>query len=373
MAELAPRFEGLGSDPTAFYSPDYASARERFRASALERGWALDSVVSPGVGPLGESLSIDVAQSPGPASRPALIVSSGLHGVEGPLGSAVQLAFLEREDPSNSAASPIRIVLIHALNPYGFAWSRRFDEANIDPNRNFLLCGQEYQGHPPGYAALDRLLNPRSAPARCDGFQPRATWRIIRHGMRVLKDAVAVGQYDFPLGLFFGGRGPGSTHKILKDRLNGWLDGASRIVHLDYHTGLGRWGTWKLLIDQPLAPSQRDWLRHGFGPDSFEEANSIGVAYEARGTLGPWCAETLQREDYLHLCAEFGSYGPLAVLAGLRAENQAHHWGEPDDPATRRAKRRLRELFCPASPRWRSRVLTSALALMEQALRSLDD
>jgi predicted deacylase len=29
------------------------------------------------------------------------------------------------------------MILIHALNPYGFAWLRRVNEDNVDLNRNF--------------------------------------------------------------------------------------------------------------------------------------------------------------------------------------------------------------------------------------------
>ncbi len=50
-------------------------------------------------------------------------MSSGLHGVEGYFGSAVQLAWLHGvragciRIPSGTA-----VVLVHAVNPHGFAW-----------------------------------------------------------------------------------------------------------------------------------------------------------------------------------------------------------------------------------------------------------
>ena len=44
--------------------------------------------------------------------------------------------------------------------------------------------------------------------------------------------------------------------------------------------------------------------------------------------------------DYLFAYAEFGTNGPLQMLAGLRAENQAHHWGASDAPTTRRTNTR---------------------------------
>jgi hypothetical protein len=68
---------------------------------------------------------------------------------------------------------------------------------------------------------------------------------------------------------------------------------------------------------------------------------------------------------------EFGTYGPLRMLAGLRAENQAHHWGTPNASSTIRSKTWLTELFCPASIRWRSQVIDSGLWLAKQAQMGL--
>ena len=113
-----------------------------------------------------------------------VVVSSGLHGVEGYFGSAVQLALLEGEDVVRGhCRSGVALVLIHALNPYGFAWVRRANEENVDLNRNFLLTGESYKGSPPRYAALDALLNPKHPPHRLDTFRLRSMVSILRHGM----------------------------------------------------------------------------------------------------------------------------------------------------------------------------------------------
>ena len=36
------------------------------------------------------------------------------------------------------AGDNLSIVLLHASNPYGFAWGRRVNEDNVDLNRNFV-------------------------------------------------------------------------------------------------------------------------------------------------------------------------------------------------------------------------------------------
>src|SRR5262249_15041006 len=145
----------------------------------------------------------------------------------------------------------VRFVFLHALNPYGFAHLRRFDEANIDPNRNFLLPGEKYEGSPPGYPDLDGTLNPRRAPWRFEPFRIRGAWEVFKHGLPAMKRAIVTGQHDYPKGIFFGGSGPGRTQLTLAEHLGRWVAGSREVIHLDFHSGLGPWATYKLLIDYP--------------------------------------------------------------------------------------------------------------------------
>jgi len=41
------------------------------------------------------------------------------------------------------------------------------------------------------------------------------------------------------------------------------------------------------------------------------------------------------------MVAEFGTFGNIPMLAGLRAENRAVHWGKPGEKYAERAKARL--------------------------------
>lgn len=344
------------------YSTDYFTARRRFREAAARRGWSLEAWPIEATGPKGEPLTIDVALSPDPGTGRTVVVSSGLHGVEGFFGSAIQLSWLERE-----SKYPCRYVFLHALNPFGFAWVRRYDEGNVDPNRNFLLPGERYEGSPPGYAELDHLLNTPVPPRRWDPFVLRAAWNVFRVGLPAMKRIIMTGQYDYPRGVFFGGSGPSRSNAILCDHFDRWLSGAREVIHLDFHCGLGPWATYKLLVDYALTGGQRQKLAERFGPESIEECHEDGTAYVAHGDFGRWCMHQNVKRDYLFACAEFGTYGPITMLAGIRAENQAHQWGRADDPATHRAKRRLKQLFCPVEASWRTTVVSEGLHLIDRA------
>ncbi|HVK79768.1 MAG TPA: M14 family metallopeptidase, partial [Verrucomicrobiae bacterium] len=308
----------------------------------------------------------------GSGSDRTLVISSGVHGPEGFFGSAVQLALLERWRAQTAPQPSCRIVLLHALNPYGFAARRRFNEQNVDLNRNFLLAGESYSGAPAKYGELNGLLNPARPPARIDLFPLHALLAIARYGVPTLMQTIAAGQYDYPRGLFFGGQGPAATHTILHRELPRWLSGSAQVVHLDFHTGLGKRGTHKLLIDYPLNPTQRKQLTDWYGPRSFVAHDSGESSYTARGGFGHWCVHQHLAPNYLFATAEFGTYSPAKIVAGLRRENQAHHYGRTDDPRTERIKAQLVELFCPRSSAWRNRVVADSLQLVEQAVKGLE-
>lgn len=355
----------------AAFSPDYASARERFRSEAARRGFALAQYPLSATGPDGGTLTIDVARLGVPQADRALVVSSGLHGVEGFLGSAVQCQLLREGIAPGFPPPRTELVLVHALNPYGFAWLRRCNEENVDLNRNFLTPGERYEGAAAAYIALNGVLNPRGRRQRPGLRWGRLLWAWVRYGTRGLSQAVAGGQYDFPQGLFYGGKSPTQTHQILAENLVVWIGRAPRVLHVDYHTGLGGWDNVMLLVDYPLLEAQIGFLDRCFGPNVVRQVNAKRTAYVPRGGLGNWCRHMFSERQYLYVCAEFGTYGPLTVLSALRAENQAHHEGPADAPGTLAAKERLKEVFCPSSPTWRSTTLRRGITLIQRALQAI--
>jgi hypothetical protein len=311
----------------------------------------------------GSDLSIDVAFAGSEQPSRVLIVTSGLHGVEGFFGSAIQVALLEDVLRRDSVPSGVSIVLVHALNPFGFSSIRRFDDENIDLNRNFLLSGEAFEGCPRRFAELDGLLNPSRPPRRFDLFPIRAALASARIGKEEVGQAVAGGQFDYPLGLFFGGKGPSQTQTLLREHLPRWVGGAERVMHIDFHTGLGRWAEYKLLLVKAMV-HRRAQLAQVFGADKLG-----GPPHHARGDWITWCCkEVLPDRDYVGLGAEFGTYRVIPVLAALRAENQAHHWGKPQSPSTIRAKARLKEVFAPDDPAWRSSTVAKGVKIVQSAI-----
>ena len=345
------------------FSPTYAVARQRFRHAARAVGAALEGIPLPGRGPDGETLAVDVATVG--ASRPAraIVVSSGLHGVEGFFGSAVQLAWLQCLRAGRIIVPHgTAVVLVHALNPYGFAWRRRANERNVDLNRNFLDADEPYAGAPPLYDRVHRLLNPDTPPSATDLFPVRAAWAVCRHGLPALRSAVAEGQYDHPSGLFFGGHEPEASTRLVRERFWNWTRGAGEVVHLDLHTGLGRYAGCQILVE-PIHAPEVDWYRQRFDPARVVSVAEKG-AYAARGVMGAWLGRHADGRRYRFACVEIGTHSSLRVLRALRTENRAHRFSAPGARSYERARRDLVECFCPASRRWRRRALRQALEVI---------
>src|SRR5581483_7138224 len=133
-------------------------------------------------------------------------------------------------------------LLIHAVNPYGFAWCRRANEHNVDLNRNAL---DRFPGPPnPAYRHLDAWLNPASPPHAPDLFWIYGVAALLRHGFNALQQAIVGGQYEFPRSLFYGGERREASIAIVERIITQDLfRSAERVLAIDLHTGLGRRGT----------------------------------------------------------------------------------------------------------------------------------
>jgi len=342
------------------FSPNYHEARTRFRTAAAKAGGELHSwEIIPPTDNESEGLTIDASVF-GAGSK-AIAVTSGLHGIEGFAGSAIQLDFMKRTLPED-----LRVVLIHALNPYGMAHLRRVNEHNVDLNRNFLHEGETYRGSSDGYRRLNQLLNPSHATGGLEFMLTRTVWQIMRHGFNTLKTAIVGGQYDFPKGLFYGGRQLEKGPRTLLERLPALMEGVERSVLIDVHTGLGKSGTHALLVDAEAGSAQHLRLHEQYGARIQPWDADHGVAYKIRGGLPGAMTRTFGPTMDVITC-EFGTHPALKVIQALRTENQQTHWGGNET----HAKAVLTEAFCPVSAKWRQAVLAGGAAVIDRAITHL--
>jgi hypothetical protein len=262
------------------------------------------------------------------------------------------------------------VVLLHALNPFGFAWRRRFNEDNVDLNRNFLLADQEYSGAPPLAGIFRSMLTPARFHRHFGFWTARMAILAVRHGLRSFWRTLPVGQYDYPDWLFFGGRARTETALHLDRLLPDLLGNVSEVVHLDFHTGLGRWAACELLLAEAERPDNVSWWREHFAETRVKETVASANSYAIRGGFGPWLQARFPNCAYRYAVAEFGTYSPRRVMQALAEElrwnarlgtQAADHW----------SRRRLQEAFVPHNPRWRAKTLETGMALIRRASEAL--
>jgi hypothetical protein len=339
-----------------YFAPDYFAARERFLALAEEHAQEVASHPIDARGPGGEILSIDTAYV-GPATPAKLvIVSSGTHGIEGFAGSALQQLWLKEFAPRVSPKEA-GVLLVHAINPYGFAHLRRANENNVDLNRNAL---ERFPGPAnPAYVEIDGWLNPALPPRGIDAFYLQGAWYILRKGFAAVKQAIAGGQYEFPRGIFYGGRAPEQSIQIFDSilRTPAFVQ-STRVLHLDLHTGLGLPGTYKFLVDFATQSEEFKQLQRWFGADTVQtNLPENTIAYRASGLLSKMTARLCHGARTYPAVLEFGTYPLGRMVRTLCRENRQHFYGEPESSMERNLKRQLLEIFCPRDRSWREGLI----------------
>ena len=188
------------------FAADYSEARDKFLSAARIANAAMMRYDNQTKGPKGESLSTDVARvGPDDASKIVVTISS-THGAEGYCGSGVQVDWLATIGagglPKDTAA-----LFIHAINPYGFAWTRRVTEEGNDLNRNYVDHSKPYPINK-GYADIHDWLIPRDfGPNSVAQADAKLAEYRAKVGDKSYFEAMSGGQYTHPDGFFFGGGG----------------------------------------------------------------------------------------------------------------------------------------------------------------------
>jgi len=353
------------------FSADYATARARFLAAAAKAGAAVESHVHPTAhAPDGAPLAMDVAQLGAASSDALLVVSSGTHGVEGFCGSGVQVAMLA--DPAVAAAlasSGATLLLVHAVNPYGFAHVRRTNEENVDLNRNFRDFTQPIAPNV-AYEEVHRFIVPTAWPPGPDTEQPLGAY-LARHGPSKLQAALTGGQYEHADGLFYGGRAPAWSNATLRGVFRAHGASRRRLGWIDVHTGLGPSGHGEKIYSGPDDATMLARTRAWWGVDVTSFYAGTSTSAEVTGSISAAAIDECPGVEYAGIGLEFGTVPLLEAFQALRADQWLS--SQPTAPPALRdaIKRALRGAFEVDADDWRGMVYGQARATVFQALRGL--
>lgn len=354
------------------FAETYRESRARFGERCRRLGLAVDTwELDRARGPDGEVLATDAVRIGRADAERVLILVSATHGIEGFCGAGVQNALL-RMQPTTMLPDSVALILVHALNPSGFAHLRRTNEDNVDLNRNFLAEGREPPANP-AYDEIHELL----VPADWDGPAHAAADRALnayraRHGARALQAATCGGQWDHADGLFYGGRAPVWSHRTWHRILERFAGAARLAGVIDFHTGLGERGACELISGAPAGSDEARLAQRWFGP-AIVAPGGESTAPAAQGYMGTSLARALPQAASALVVAEFGTVPFDEILRVLRADNWLHARGDPASPLGRKIKADMKAAFFGADAAWQDAILDRSLALVRHALTAIAD
>lgn len=219
------------------FSDTYAEARQKFRTAASAAGYEVVSHVHPSAtGPDGGELAMDIVWFGPHHAKGVLLNLSGTHGAEGFAGSAAQLNWIKSKG-FDALPDGLGVLMVHGVNPYGFAHTSRTTEDNVDLNRNWI----DFEAPLPvnkHYTDYHDILTPTLINAEVESQILRELGiRAETRGQWEIEDAMSRGQYTHPKGLGFGGQAPTWSRKTLSAIINENLGHAERVAFIDWHTG----------------------------------------------------------------------------------------------------------------------------------------
>jgi predicted deacylase len=141
------------------FSNDYFTARKKFLEAARAVGARLSHYQNLQFGQQYGALYTDVAKLGPDNAKKLMMTISATHGIEGFCGSGVQVGTL-KQLANSILPDDIAIILVHAINPHGFASLRRNTEDGVDLNRNFVDFSKLLPQNPE-FRRLVHLLVPR--------------------------------------------------------------------------------------------------------------------------------------------------------------------------------------------------------------------
>lgn len=355
-------------DVEACFSASYPEARTKFLSACEAAGFELEAVQNTtATGREGEALYTDIASKGPKDASHVVLVTSGTHGIEGYCGSGCQI-FLVQAGLFAELPADTRIVLVHAVNPYGFSHQRRVNEDNIDLNRNFVDHTSSYPDSS-AYEAIHPIIAPADYGDRPEHWDGEVLTWIGSHGMDAFRQAVSGGQYTCPHGLFFGGMAPSWSNGMVRTLMQSLASKATRIRFIDIHTGLGPFGHGeKLGLGNSVAVERAQQV---WGMDVTDLAGGNSVSAAVAGDIGGAFFEAVNPNiDAAGIALEYGTQDPVSVLTALRWDNWLHLHSDPAGAEASRVKQMMREAFYPDDMDWRDKVTTQAADAVRKAINA---
>ena len=357
------------------YSDSFYTSYDEIRAHLLDR---VDSLVKNGITVEHTSYAIDESDDlyidkvylPSSGERTNLILlTTGVHGMEGYIGSVMLDVFFAEIYPTLNTENT-GILIVANVNPYGMKYMRRYNENNVDLNRNFIEDWDNFdRSSNTEYPKVDKFLQPEGKMGNAFwhevGFYLSLAKEAIFTGADTISDALLTGQYEYPEGVYYGGDGDEKSTTYLKGVFRECLDSEyENIVHVDIHSGYGP--RYNMVIFNSVQDETTEAEAVGmFGYDYIIAVDSEEF-YPTFGDTTDYFYRLKNGmesdKDLYSTCFEFGTIGDsfFDSILSLKytVDENRQHWYPTENKITEAVVREnYYELFYPTETEWREKTV----------------
>ena len=368
------------------YSESFYESYDEIRAHLQDLTGELGVEISSYAVDEADGLYIDSFYLPSAGEKTNLVVlTTGVHGMEGYIGATMLDVFFQEVYPTLNREDT-GVLVVANVNPYGMKYYRRYNENNVDLNRNFILDWDSFDlASNKEYPKVDTFLGPTGKIGNGlwheVGFYLSLAKTALTEGADTVSDALLTGQYEYPQGVYYGGNGDEASTVYLKDVFSQCLDSEyENIVHIDIHSGYGP--RYNMVIFNSVYETMNEVeSQEAFGYDYVIAYDSESF-YATTGDTTDFfyrLAEQKQADTELYsTCFEFGTIGDaffdtILSLKYTIDENQ-NHWYPTDNGVTEQIiHENYMELYYPTETQWREKTVedfkTAAMGILNVKLK----
>ena len=318
-----------------------------------------------------ENLYIDNIYLPASGEKTNLIIiTTGVHGIEGYIGSVMLDVFFEEIYPTLNTENT-GILIVANVNPYGMKNYRRYNENNVDLNRNFIEDWDSFdRSSNQEYPKVVNFLQPEGKMGNAFwhevGFYMSLAKEAVFTGADTISDALLTGQYEYPTGVYYGGNGDEVSTTYLKGVFADCIDGEyENLIHIDVHSGYGpRYNMVIFNSVQDMTTEAEAIEMFGYEYIIAQDSEEFYVTYGDTTDYFYRLARSKNSDKELYsTCFEFGTIGDSFIDSILSLkytvdENRQHFYPTTNKITAEVVRQNYMELFDPTEMEWRMKAIS---------------
>ncbi len=358
-------------DFSKYFSNNYLEARYKFREACKKA--KLNSYSKEVI----DGLTIDFATSETKKKDKLIILMSGTHGVEGYIGSATQLWFIEKILPKIKSKTSIGFV--HCLNPFGMQHNKRYNENNVDLNRNCIDNLKNIKLIDPKSTLIikeaQKLLTPKR-PRVNEIFEWVAYYFlvkkiILRNGLKNTIKAVSFGQNLFPKSVCYCGKEKQKSIIILEDFIKKITKDYNKVIFIDIHTGTAKKYNTKLFTKNKKESKEYNFIKKIKRIKNAFDTKRKGTNYI--GGVENILFKNSKAKENIDLILEYGTIYRFSILFSINRlsyllvkDNQITNYGPVRK--FKKIRNEIKKAYYPNTKKYKKFVISASNKLFNKII-----